>query len=78
MEINAKDLLTRGEKAALKRDLKKYIQDMIQEQMSDEAEVLARRWLKENKSEIEGMVEDIIRKETLNHIKGLVVTHRGY
>jgi hypothetical protein len=78
MEINAKDLLSRGEKAALKRDMKKYVQDMIQEQMSDEAEVLARRWIKSNKSEIEGMVEDVVRKEVNQFIKGLIVQHRGY
>lgn len=78
MDINAKDLLTRGEKAALKRDMKKYVQDMIAEQMSDEAEVLARRWIKNNKSEIERMVEDVVRKEVNTFIKGLSVHHRGY
>lgn len=78
MEINAKELLTRGEKAALKRDVKKYVSDMLQEQIQDEAEVIARRWIKTNKADIEGMVEEVIRKEVNQFIKGLIVQHRGY
>lgn len=78
MEINAKDLLTRGEKAALKRDMKRYVHDMIAEQMSDDAEVLARKWIRENKDDIAKMVEDVVRKEVNTFIKGLIVQHRGY
>lgn len=78
MEINAKDLLSRAEKTALKRDMKKYVKDMIAEQMDGEAELLAQRWIKANKEEISAMVEEVVRKEVNQFIRGIVVTHRGY
>lgn len=78
MEINARDILTRSEKAALKGEIRDYVKDMISEEMYNEAADLGRKWLKNNKSEIDKMVEEVVRKEVNRFIKGIIVQHRGY
>lgn len=78
MDINARDILTRGEKAALKREIRDYVKDMISEEMYNDAAAIGRKWIKNNKSEIDKMVEEVVRKEVNKFIKGIIVQHRGY
>ena len=67
--IDVKECFTKQQEAALKRDIRAYVKDIIMEAANEEAEKLAYEWAKDNKTFLKELVAEKMLEETKKAVK---------